>query len=192
MIAIVTKRPQRPLRVKKKTRVPKDPYIRTSSSQRFFVTNPEKSEIKLEDIAHGLSMLCRYNGQCSQFYSVAQHSLIIASKVSKKAGMYALLHDASEAYLGDVTSPLKHSESFTLYRELEKRTTAHILKSLNVPCTEAIKKEVAYWDHKILVPEMKHLFFKVKPQKEYNFKPEVPLQFKNLFIETFLNLKGQK
>ena len=72
----------------------------------------DSSQITLEDIAHGLSYLCRYSGQCRHFYSVGQHS-INCLKVSdvfgydEKLKIYTLLHDASEAYICDIPSPLK-------------------------------------------------------------------------------------
>lgn len=71
-----------------------------------------EDKIKLQDIAHSLSLLCRFNGQCKHFYSVGEHS-INCLKIADSLGydddlkLYTLLHDASEAYLGDVVTPLK-------------------------------------------------------------------------------------
>jgi len=72
----------------------------------------EFDSIKLADIAHSLSNLCRFNGHCRRFYSVAQHSVLVARVVrfldgGMVAQRWALLHDAHEAYVGDVIRPIK-------------------------------------------------------------------------------------
>lgn len=68
------------------------------------VLDPSPADIALEDIAHALACTCRFNGHCSGFYSVAQHSILVAQICGDRWG---LLHDAAEAYLGDVIRPLK-------------------------------------------------------------------------------------
>ncbi|WP_217360542.1 YfbR-like 5'-deoxynucleotidase [Ruegeria atlantica] len=87
-------------------RVAKGPEIMLASGKWFDFLNPHGSEFDIEDIAHGLSKVCRYSGQCKEFYSVAEHSLIVSEQVEDFA-FEALLHDASEAFMGDITRPLK-------------------------------------------------------------------------------------
>jgi len=77
--------------------------IRTFTGKTINLIMPKEEDIDILDIAHGLSNVCRYNGHCSKFYSVAEHSVLL----SYKYGLAALMHDASEAYLGDLVSPLK-------------------------------------------------------------------------------------
>lgn len=83
------------------------PYVSTFSGNRFYPLEPRIDRVAIEDIAHGLAYQCRFNGQTRAFYSVAQHSLIVASLVPPDLRLAALLHDAAEAYLGDMVKPLK-------------------------------------------------------------------------------------
>ena len=83
-------------------------YISTFLGNRFWPTEPRIDRIDIEDIAHGLAYQCRFNGQTSAFYSVAQHSLMVASILPPPLHKAALLHDAAEAYLGDIVKPLKN------------------------------------------------------------------------------------
>ncbi len=83
------------------------PYVSTFSGNRFYPLEPRIDHVAIEDIAHGLAYQCRFNGQTREFYSVAQHSLIVASLVPPPLQLAALLHDAAEAYLGDMVKPLK-------------------------------------------------------------------------------------
>lgn len=75
------------------------------------VLAPDPDKIRIEDIAHALAFLCRFNGHVRFHYSVAQHSILVAELVAARCGpelaLSALLHDAAEAYLGDLISPLK-------------------------------------------------------------------------------------
>lgn len=87
---------------------PPTTYISTFKGNRFYPDEPRIDGIDIEDIAHGLAYQCRFNGQTAVFYSVAQHSLMVASLLPPPLHKAALLHDAAEAYLGDVVKPLKH------------------------------------------------------------------------------------
>lgn len=82
-------------------------YVSTYCGNRFYPLRPEIDQVSIEDIAHGLAYQCRFNGQTREFYSVAQHSLMVASLVPPELRMAALLHDAAEAYLGDMVKPIK-------------------------------------------------------------------------------------
>lgn len=81
--------------------------LQTWSGRTLDLRNPQPEQICAADIAAGLSRVCRWNGQCSRFYSVAQHSIHVAALVSKENRLAALLHDAPEAYIGDLSRPLK-------------------------------------------------------------------------------------
>lgn len=79
----------------------------------FYPLDPKIEEVKLEDIAHALSQMCRANGHFKTFYSVAQHCINCALEakargLSPKLQLACLLHDASEAYISDITRPVKY------------------------------------------------------------------------------------
>lgn len=94
-------------------------WILTHSGVRFDLLHPTAAMIKPYDIAHALAHLCRFNGHTRTHYSVAQHSLIVASLVPAEHQLVALLHDATEAYIGDMTRPLK--AVIPSYRRIELR-----------------------------------------------------------------------
>lgn len=82
-------------------------WIQTAMGRQFWPMDPQPHEVFLDDIAHALSMLCRFGGHCRRFYSVAEHSVLMARAAQPQFKRWALLHDASEAYLVDVPRPIK-------------------------------------------------------------------------------------
>lgn len=83
-------------------------FVTTASRGRFYLLDPRPEDVHIADIAAGLSKQCRYNGQCDRFYSVAEHS-VLASMLTDAPTLAAwmLMHDAAEAYVGDMVAPLK-------------------------------------------------------------------------------------
>jgi uncharacterized protein len=114
------------------------PAIMLYSGAWFDFLDPESSEFDIEDIAHGLANTCRYAGQCSRFYSVAEHSLLVC-EVAHDCALEALLHDAAEAFLGDVTRPLK--QLLPEYKRIEARVEQAIFYrfGLRHPLPPAVK-----------------------------------------------------
>jgi len=96
-----------------------DGWIQTYTGEQFWPLDPKPEHIRIEDIAHALSMLCRYNGHCLEFYSVAQHCVLMSHEVAPEHALWALLHDAAEAYLGDMPRPLKHQDEMVQFRLAE-------------------------------------------------------------------------
>lgn len=92
-------------------------WIQSYTGRRIELEEPTPDMICIEDIAHALSRICRFTGHCGRHESVAEHSILVALLVSEMifdseadrltAVRQALLHDATEAYLGDVSTPLK-------------------------------------------------------------------------------------
>lgn len=87
----------------------KGEWIETYSGGRLHFKNPQSEEIKIVDIAHHLSLICRFTGAVKEFYSVAEHSIRVAEIVPNELKLAALLHDAAEAYIGDISRPVKHT-----------------------------------------------------------------------------------
>ena len=83
-------------------------WTQTFTGQQFWPMDPRPEEVHLEDIAHALANLCRYNGHTSSHYSVAEHCVLLSQVVSEENALWALLHDATEAYIGDMVRPLKN------------------------------------------------------------------------------------
>ena len=89
------------------------PYLQTVSGRWVNPFDPDPNQLDAGDIARALANQCRFGGHCRVFYSVAQHSVIVSELVEQRGGdaedvFAALMHDASEAYLGDMPHPLKH------------------------------------------------------------------------------------
>lgn len=88
-------------------------FMQTFSARQFWPLDARQDEVHIEDIAHSLSLQCRYAGHCKQFYSVAEHSVLIANWIwwhsSPADALVGLMHDATEAYLVDMPRPVKRS-----------------------------------------------------------------------------------
>lgn len=96
-------------------------WIRTYRGGVFHILDPKPDEIDIVDIAHALSMTCRFTGHVRNFYSVAEHCLRVSELVPEHHRLWALLHDASEAFIADVSSPAKQLAEFKPYRTLEAK-----------------------------------------------------------------------
>lgn len=89
------------------------PYLQTVSGRFVNPFEPDPEQLDPHDIARALANVCRFGGHCRPFYSVAQHSIIVSELVEERGGdvedvFAALMHDATEAYLGDMPHPIKH------------------------------------------------------------------------------------
>jgi hypothetical protein len=107
------------------TRTLRDGYFGTVSGHSAYVLDPARSHLSIQDIATVLSRVPRFGGHTrGPIYSVAQHSVMVARLVSPANRLAALLHDATEAYLGDLISPLKREVPH--YKLIETRWAAEI------------------------------------------------------------------
>ena len=172
--------------------------IMTRSHKMFDPLRPDPELIDIEDIAHALAMLCRANGHFKSFYSVGMHCINCANEAmargySRKVQLACLLHDGSEAYLSDVTRPVK--EELPRYREIEEPLQDLIWeKFLGEPLTEEENRLVFLIDDHILENEFPALMgAKLKEtipelKSVANFEFESFLATKQEFLTLFSQL----
>lgn len=135
----------------------------TASGRIVDLKNPSEDNICIDDIANALSKICRFGGNTNKFYSVAQHSVLVSKLVDPEFAKEALLHDASEAYLGDVIKPLKVILGHA-YDSLEKNFEKVIAHKFNLRQTPQIKAAIKRADMHAV--ELEHEAF-----QKGNFKP---------------------
>ena len=144
-------------------------WIETFTGKRVNPMHLDEELIDINDIAHSLSLQCRFVGHCLMFYSIAKHSILVAETVRKelepefpnmkeavdKTCLAALLHDAAEAYLGDIARPIKHHNAFKQVVEIEKQILGKVMLKYN--CTGADWQLIKKADDIMLATEAKHL-----------------------------------
>ena len=128
-------------------------WLQTYTGKKIDFNNVTEDDICIEDIAEALSKECRFGGHCKKFYSVAQHSYLTALIVTPDYALEALLHDATEAYLKDIPSPLK--ALLPDYKAIEKRLDAVIRRKFGLP--EKMSGEVKKADLVMLATERNFL-----------------------------------
>lgn len=168
------------------------PDILTSSGIYFDFLNPKIEAVRTDDIAHALSHVCRFSGHTRSFYSVAQHCVMVADLVPNEDKLAGLMHDAPEAYLGDVTRPLKRL--LPDYRRIEKTVEAVVLLKYGI---EHIPDTVKRADLVMLATEQRDLMPTHDDQwaciagiepLQYHINPLTPKEAKALFIERFCQI----
>ena len=128
---------------------PRGDWMQTYTGRAFYPADPKPQDIFIEDIAHALSMQCRYGGHCDDHYSVAEHSYIVSTMVPREDALAALLHDATEAYLVDVPRPVK--VLLPQYRDLEATLWAAICARFGL--SKTLPDSVHEADNRILLSE---------------------------------------
>ena len=124
-------------------------WIQVYSGGIFYPLDPRPEEINLIDIAHSLSMKCRYAGHTKEFYSVAEHSVLISQVVSKRNALWGLLHDAPEAFSSDCPKPLKRC--LPQWKAMERRIMDAVCVKFGLEPPEP--EEVREADNRILADE---------------------------------------
>lgn len=116
-----------------------DQVIQLASGKYVSLMDPQPEDIRLSDITWSLSHLCRFTGHSASFYSVAQHSVLVSRLVPAAFAASGLLHDAAEAYVGDVSSPVKwylEAHAPGVFHDLEHRFLRVIAERYDLPYPE--------------------------------------------------------
>lgn len=172
---------------------PNDAWIQTYSGRRFTPTNPNPDAVVIQDIAHSLSMQCRFGGHSAKFYSVAQHCVLVSYICNFEDAFWGLMHDASEAYLVDVPRPIKRSGKMDSYLDFEDKVQAAICKRFGLSEKEPVSVKRA--DKILLSTEARDLLANLRsdwtlPEQPLPFKIVAlePRQAKDLFMKRFFEL----
>lgn len=170
-------------------------WIRTYTGKKFDFSNIKHEMITLEDIAHVLSRICRYGNHIPAFYSVAQHSVLVSQKCKPENALIGLLHDATEAYMGDVVRPLKNL--LPHYRMIETKVHTVIAERFDLP--NYIPNDVKEADTRMLITEKRDVlrdttywgkvFEGVEPYHDFTIEPISSEDAWWLFLDRFFELK---
>ena len=170
-------------------------WIQTYSGRRFNPTNPNPDAIVIQDVAHALSMQCRFSGHVKKFYSVAQHSVGVSYLCDKKDALWGLLHDASEAYLVDVPKPLKLSGKFDAYIEFEKNMMQAVCKKFNLseeepPSVKEADQLMLSIEAEQLMKPLRKDWVYTKKAPPFSINPLNPEDAERLFLKRFFEILG--
>lgn len=174
-------------------------WIQTYMGLKFDIIDLEKNNISIQDIAHALSNICRFTGHTKNFYSVAQHSVLASRYAPAEYKLSALLHDATEAYINDLSSPIK--TILPSYCHLEDQIYQKLIaKTFNLP--SEIPQKVKEIDLKLLITEKRDLlkttnikwseyFNNIEPY-EKKIRPWGHKKSENIFLKTFYQIYFKK
>lgn len=188
-------------------------WIQTFTGRPFSPVDPDPEDIVIEDIAHALSNLCRFAGHVRQFYSVAQHSVLVSELVERSVprefkefrarwALLGLLHDAAEAYVVDLPSPIKHLPELAGFRHIEHGVERAVEERFDLHTGGRGKALVKEADFVLLLTEARDLMAPLYPAWIAAFTPKewasclteviVPLDpgaAKALFLARFKHLQ---
>lgn len=133
-------------------------WIGTYSGKKVWPLDPHPDDIDIDDIAHSLSNICRFNGFTSVHYSVATHCLLGASicyrLYDKKTALAFLLHDAEEAYYGDRPGPIKSKEDKEILKRISNCIAIKFGVDLDLPVIHEIDAAMLYFEQMVLRPKL--------------------------------------
>ncbi len=168
-------------------------WIQTWTGKAFRPLDPDPGSIDIRDIAHALSLLCRFNGHCHGFYSVAEHCVRISHAVPPQHALWGLLHDAAEAYISDLPRPIKRQ--IPAFGSFEDDLLGRIMEHFGLPGT--MPAEVKRADDVLLATEMRDLM--AEPPMPWRLGvdplpdpivPMAPVEAERAFLARFEELRA--
>lgn len=176
-----------------------DHCLLTYSGRYVNPAEPDQAEFHITDIAHALSQICRFGGHTRQFYSVAQHCVLVSQMVPVDYRLQALLHDAAEAYYGDMVQPLKGLPSMRPYRDYEQMLQTRLFDAYGVSPSADSNAAVKHADLQMLATERRDLMAPdmlpwlilagIAP-RHASISPMMPQSAEALFLKRFKELAG--
>lgn len=158
------------------------PCIRTFSGKLVNVFDPDPDNILIEDIAHSLSMQCRFAGHINRHYSVAQHSLNCSFLIEDELKLDALMHDAAEAYITDLPRPIK--KSIPQFSEIEEYLQMIICEKFNL--VHPLPQRIHDVDDQMLQLEWDNMVLRLT---NMNFGSIYPFEVERNFLKMFNEYK---
>jgi uncharacterized protein len=163
-------------------------WMNTITGRTFWPIDPRPEDVCIEDIAHALSMMCRFNGHIPNFYSVAEHSVLVSRHCDQKDALYGLLHDAPEAYIADIVRPAKRF--IKGYAHVENNIMTAIALHFGLPLQPPSSVKTA--DNAILLDEAAELvgerskLFNIPGQRAFSkIECHPPAKARQLFLDRF-------
>ncbi|KKN15346.1 hypothetical protein LCGC14_0987070 [marine sediment metagenome] len=169
-------------------------WIPTYTGRKFYPLDPRIEDIYIDDIAQALSLKCRFGGHCRTFYSVAQHSDLVSRKCRKEYALRGLMHDTAEAYLPDISAPLKRDRIIRPLLEIEESLIRLIFKKFHLKYP--LPKNIDEADKRLCMSEGRDLMYDISEWKlgkiykpyQMKIKPVGPELAKKMFMARFREL----
>jgi hypothetical protein len=170
-----------------------DPNILMHNGKHFDFYKPEEAEFDIQVVSHALSHICRFTGHTKEFYSVAQHSVLVSYLVPEDDAMTGLLHDGSEAFINDIAAPLK--QLLPDYKAIEARVEQAVLERFGLPAK--LPASVKQADLVALAIEQRDLMPESRwPSSSLDrfkrIKPLSPKAARSLFLMRYRQLIGRE
>ncbi len=167
--------------------------IQTYMGNQIDPLNPDPKDVDIRDIAHSLALQCRFTGHTREFYSVAQHSVLVSTMVPERDRVWAILHDATEAYLADLARPIKLQPGFgEMYKEAEGRLMDAIADAFGIG--REMPASVKEWDTHLLGAEMRDMMTGLDMPTKYTDRIVgwKPLEAEQMFLSKWNTYTGQR
>lgn len=173
----------------------KNAWVQTYTGRKWILLEPHPDRVNALDIAWALSMQCRYNGHCREFYSVAEHSVRASWIVPEEFRFWALMHDAAEAYLGDVVKPLKMLPGIReTYERMERETMTAIAEryGFDLPEPEQVRHAdlvMLATEQRDLLPDPPDSWGRLPDPLPETIEPWTQVKAFERFVAAFIDLK---